>query len=134
MLVISLALNIYVTLLIAGRLFAYRHRFKANWGSPHTKHYTSMGTMLVESYLVLALCTVAFVVVYSLDSLVQYMMAAILSQVQIIAPLMVMIRVSRGIAWEATVPGSLAASVEDAVDRALQAHDARISQLVVSPS
>jgi len=124
----SFALNLYVAILVAGRLFAYRRRFRANWGSPHTKHYTSMGAMLVESYFILALFTVAFVVTYLLNSPAQYMTAALFGQMQITAPLLVMLRVSRGVAWGPTTP----ASVGSVVDRALEAHDLRATQIGAS--
>ncbi|EIW86127.1 hypothetical protein CONPUDRAFT_114263 [Coniophora puteana RWD-64-598 SS2] len=128
MFITSFALNLYVTVLVAGRLFAYRRRFRANWGSPHTKHYTSMGAMLVESYLILALFTIAFVVTYLLNSPAQYMAATVFGQMQITAPLLVMLRVSRGVAWGSTTP----ASVGSVVDRALGAHDLRGAQVGAS--
>ncbi|EIW86140.1 hypothetical protein CONPUDRAFT_20296, partial [Coniophora puteana RWD-64-598 SS2] len=64
----SLCLNIFVTALIAGRLLLYRRRFKANWGLPDKKHYTSMGAIVIESYLPLTLFTVIFLVPYLLDN------------------------------------------------------------------
>jgi len=116
----SFCLNVHVTATIAGRLFHYRRRFKANWGSPDMGHYTSMGTILVESYLPLTFSTIPFLVTYALDNPAAYMFISILGQMQITALLMVMLRVSRGVAWSSsTAPHS----VEDAIDRALAAHD-----------
>jgi len=121
----SLCLNIYVTTLIAGRLLLYRRRFKANWGPPDKKHYTSMGSIFIESYLPLALFTIIFLVPYLLDNPAQHMTYSVLSQVQVTAPLMVMLRVSRGIAWDSsTTPRS----AETAVDRALEIHELQVVQ------
>ncbi|EIW80631.1 hypothetical protein CONPUDRAFT_82780, partial [Coniophora puteana RWD-64-598 SS2] len=123
----SFCLNIYVTALIAGRLFLYRRRFKANWGSPDTMHYTSMGSMLIESYLPLTVFTILFFVTYLLNNPARYMTTSVLGQMQITAPLMVMLRVSRGIAWDSsTTPRS----IEVAIDRALQVHEERAVQVV----
>jgi len=124
----SFCLNVYITAFITGRLFLYRRRFIANWGSPGSRHYSSMGTILIESYVPLTICTVPYLAMYYMNSPAQYMTALVLGEMQIIAPLMVMIRVSRGVAWDSsTAPQSL----EDAVDRMIEAHELRTLQEVV---
>ncbi|EIW84729.1 hypothetical protein CONPUDRAFT_162078 [Coniophora puteana RWD-64-598 SS2] len=124
----SFCLNVHVTATIAGRLFHYRRRFKANWGSPDTGHYTSMGSILIESYLPLTFSTIPLLVTYTIDNPAVYMLVSILGQMQIIALLMVMLRVSRGVAWNSsTAPHS----VESAIDRALAAHDEQFVQSAV---
>ncbi|EIW86128.1 hypothetical protein CONPUDRAFT_68730 [Coniophora puteana RWD-64-598 SS2] len=115
---VTLSLNIYITTLIAGRLWAYRRRFHTHLGSVHPKHCTSIGGMLVESCSALIVFTTLLAITYLTNSPAQYMMCVVLVQVQIIAPLMVMIRISRGIAWDADV--TTASMVENAIDRALE--------------
>ncbi|EIW84746.1 hypothetical protein CONPUDRAFT_162094 [Coniophora puteana RWD-64-598 SS2] len=125
MFISSFCLNVYITAFIAGRLFLYRRRFKANWGSPDTSHYSSMGSILIESYIPLTICTIPFLATYLLNHPAEYMAALILGEMQIIAPLVVMIRVSRGVAWgSSTAPQSL----EDVVDRMIEAHELRTVQ------
>jgi len=114
----SFCLNVYVAALISGRLLLYRRRFKTYLGSPDAKHYTSYGAILVESYLPLALGNIVFFVLYFLDNPAQWVMASIVDQMQIIASFLVMVRVSRGIAWDASMTPQ---SVDSAIDRALEA-------------
>ncbi|EIW84742.1 hypothetical protein CONPUDRAFT_162090 [Coniophora puteana RWD-64-598 SS2] len=128
MFVSSFCLNVYVTALIAGRLYLYRRRFKENWGSPDSRHYSSMGVILIESYVPLTICTIPLLATYLTNHPAEFMVALILGEMQIIAPLVVMIRVSRGVAWDSsTAPQSL----EDAVDRMIEAHELRTAQEVV---
>ncbi|EIW86055.1 hypothetical protein CONPUDRAFT_140790 [Coniophora puteana RWD-64-598 SS2] len=112
---VSLSLNVYITTLIAGRLYAYRRRFEANIGSVHAMHYTSIGTMLVESCAALVMFTIVLAATYLTNNPAEYMICVVLVQVQIIVPLMVMIRISHGIAWDMTT----VSLVENAIDRAL---------------
>ncbi|EIW74181.1 hypothetical protein CONPUDRAFT_85937 [Coniophora puteana RWD-64-598 SS2] len=119
----SFCLNVYITAFIAGRLFLYRRRFKANWGMPGSRHYSSMGTILIDSYVPLTVCTVPFLATYLINNPAEYMVAVILGEMQIIAPLVVMIRVSRGVAWDSSMASE---SLEDAVDRMIEAQSLRI--------
>ncbi|EIW83639.1 hypothetical protein CONPUDRAFT_150710 [Coniophora puteana RWD-64-598 SS2] len=114
----SFCLNIYITTLISGRLILYRRRFKNYLGSPDAKHYTSYGAILVESYSPLSFCSIAFFVTYFTDNPAQYMLAEVQDQMQVTAPLLVMLRVSHGIAWDSSMTPQ---SVEAAVDRAVEA-------------
>ncbi|EIW79064.1 hypothetical protein CONPUDRAFT_83405 [Coniophora puteana RWD-64-598 SS2] len=67
----------------------------------HSKHYTNIASILVESCALFTITSVIFIGFYLAHNAVQFLMIAVLAQVQIIAPLLVMLRISKDVAWEA---------------------------------
>ncbi|EIW79057.1 hypothetical protein CONPUDRAFT_166889 [Coniophora puteana RWD-64-598 SS2] len=117
--VTSVVLNFYTTSLMAGRLYTFRRRFIRDIGGAtlHTKQYTNIAGMLVESCALFTMTSLIFIGFYLSGHPAEFVMIAILSQMQIIAPLLVMLRISRGIAWEATTASTLhARSRHDVVE------------------
>ncbi|EIW75932.1 hypothetical protein CONPUDRAFT_169169 [Coniophora puteana RWD-64-598 SS2] len=104
--VLSMVLNLYTTLLMAGRLVMFRWRFKQNEipGSsiPSSRQYTDVAAMLVESCALYTFFSVLFFGFYLSKSPLLSVMATILPQTQMISPLLIMLRISRGIAWTGT--------------------------------
>ncbi|EIW79054.1 hypothetical protein CONPUDRAFT_126852 [Coniophora puteana RWD-64-598 SS2] len=101
--VLSLVINVYTTSFMALRLYTFRRWFTKHMGTciAHPKQYTDMATIFVESC---ALLTVTFSIAtgfYLAQHPARYLCIAVLSQVQIISPLLVIYRISRGIAWRA---------------------------------
>ncbi|KAJ3886064.1 hypothetical protein GG344DRAFT_82074 [Lentinula edodes] len=97
---ISLALNLMLTIMIVGRLVVYRYRLKTNFGlSVSQRDYTSVMAMLVESAGLYAAFSLFFIVPFALGSSVENIAFQALSQVQVIAPFLIIVRVSQGKAW-----------------------------------
>ena len=93
---ISAGLNILVTSLIVARLYAIRRRTKAVLSASHSKTYTSIAAMLVESAALYSVTALIFIITYARNSNVQNLMLPLLGQVQAISPLLIMWRVACG--------------------------------------
>lgn len=93
---ISASLNILVTLLIVGRLFYIRQRTRAVLSTSHSRTYTSIAAMLVESAALYSATALLFIITYARNSNVQNIVLPLLGQVQAISPLLIMWRVARG--------------------------------------
>ncbi|KAH7927979.1 hypothetical protein BV22DRAFT_1005757 [Leucogyrophana mollusca] len=97
---LSLSLNIITTSLMAIRLYQHKRRFeKVLVGPGHTSLYTTVAVMLVESCALFALWSTVTLVLYIIGNPVQFVFLCSLSQVQIIAPLLIIFRVAQGKAW-----------------------------------
>ncbi|KII87189.1 hypothetical protein PLICRDRAFT_176971 [Plicaturopsis crispa FD-325 SS-3] len=97
---ISIALNIILTLLIAGRLLLMRRRLiqtipNGGIASP----YVSLSAMLIESAFIYSVNAVIFLVSYAVNSPIQNLALPLLCQTQVIAPLLIIVRVAQGRAW-----------------------------------
>jgi hypothetical protein len=93
---ISAGLNILVTILIVARLMVIRARTRAVLSSNHSRTYTSVAAMLVESAALYSLTVMLFIITYARGSNVQNLVLPVLGQVQAICPLLIMWRVARG--------------------------------------
>ncbi|EIW79084.1 hypothetical protein CONPUDRAFT_155775 [Coniophora puteana RWD-64-598 SS2] len=103
--VASVVLNLYTTSLIAGRLYVFRRWLVNTVGKDflHPKHFTNIAGIVVESCALFTVTSIIFMGTYVARHPAFYVMIAVLSQVQIIAPLLVILRMSWGIAWEPDV-------------------------------
>jgi len=103
--VASVVFNVYTTSLIAGRLYTFRLWLTQTVGKRflHPKHFTNIAAIILESSALFTVTSVIFTGLYLARHPAYYLMIAVLSQVQIIAPLLVIIRISWGIAWEADI-------------------------------
>ncbi|KAF5337460.1 hypothetical protein D9758_018006 [Tetrapyrgos nigripes] len=95
----SFALNVSMTAAIVIRLLVYRHRIGKIMGQKYGRQYTSIASMIIESSLLYTGFQLLFIVPFGLNSPVQTLFLQPLSQVQIIAPLLIIFRVSSGRAW-----------------------------------
>ncbi|EJD06440.1 uncharacterized protein FOMMEDRAFT_102223 [Fomitiporia mediterranea MF3/22] len=93
---ISASLNILVTSLIVGKLFLIRRRTRAVLSTHHSRTYTSVAAMLVESAALYSITALIFIVTYARNSNVQNLVLPVLGQVQAVSPLLIMWRVARG--------------------------------------
>lgn len=96
---ISLALNIVSTIAIVSRLFYYRRRTANSLGSAHGTQYTTIASMLVESAAVYSASSLLFLVPFIVGHPIQNVFLGLLSPAQVIAPLMIILRVAQGRAW-----------------------------------
>ncbi|KAK0473977.1 hypothetical protein IW261DRAFT_1403895 [Armillaria novae-zelandiae] len=95
----SFALNVSMTLAIVMRLFLFRYRISKAMGPSYGRQYTSIASMIVESSFLYTSFQLLFIVPFGLSSPVQTIFIQPLSQVQVIAPLLIIFRVSSGQAW-----------------------------------
>lgn len=93
---ISTGLNVLVTILIVGRLFVIRRRTRAALSNSHSRTYTSIAAMLIESAALYTSVALIFIVTYARNSDIQNLVLPVLGQVQAISPLLIMWRVARG--------------------------------------
>lgn len=100
---ISVGLNILVTSLIVARLYLMRRRTRAVLTSNHTKTYTSVASMLIESAALYSFLALVFIITYARNSNVQNLVLPVLGQIQAISPLLIMWRVALGQAISRTV-------------------------------
>lgn len=63
---ISLSLNIVLTLMIVGRMAAYRRKGQEIFGRTYGKHYGSIATMFIESAALYTICSVLLLVTYAI--------------------------------------------------------------------
>ncbi|KAI6104696.1 hypothetical protein EDD16DRAFT_1439023, partial [Pisolithus croceorrhizus] len=97
---LSVTLNVFATALISIRLFSFKRWAEKNLGRKENSPYTSIVGMLIESSSLYATWSVAFIILYAINNPGQYIMLMTLCNVQVIAPLLIVYRVSRGLAWE----------------------------------
>ncbi|KAF5336393.1 hypothetical protein D9611_006733 [Ephemerocybe angulata] len=95
---INAALNIIITALISVRLIIHQLTIKRTMGtdSDSLKLYTSLWTILVESSALYAVFSLMFIVTFGINHPSGIMFLPILGQIQVIAPLLVALRISRG--------------------------------------
>ncbi|KAJ7099437.1 hypothetical protein B0H15DRAFT_546800 [Mycena belliarum] len=97
---ISLGANILLTLLITGRLIAYRRTLLASLPADATRHYVSLGTVVVESAALYSVCSLLFLATYAAGDPTNQVWLAVASDGQQIANLLIIYRLANGSAWQ----------------------------------
>ncbi|KAG1812181.1 uncharacterized protein BJ212DRAFT_1483356 [Suillus subaureus] len=98
-LTLSLALNIIITIAIVLRLLIYRHRISKVLGSSYGTQYTSIAAMIIESAALYSAFSVAFLTLFLRNNPISETFIESLTQVQIIAMLLIVFRVAQGKSW-----------------------------------
>jgi len=96
---ISFSTNFIYTLLVAGRLLFMRRQIKAALGEEHSKFYTSVAAMIVESSALYSAFGVIYVVTFALHNNVENLIFLWIIHVQAIAQLLIILRVAQGRAY-----------------------------------
>ncbi|KAJ7454058.1 hypothetical protein B0H11DRAFT_1875547 [Mycena galericulata] len=100
---IACSLNIFLTILIAGRLFYHSRSFsKINPDSKSPTLYSSIIAMMVESCAIYAVTSLLFIGPYAANNYASDIFLPLLSQVQIIGPFLIILRVANQQAATAT--------------------------------
>ncbi|EJD46133.1 hypothetical protein AURDEDRAFT_164792 [Auricularia subglabra TFB-10046 SS5] len=92
----SVALNLTMTLMIAGRLIYIRNKLGASLGGQHTSPYLSMAAMLIESSALYSVAGIITIVAFATGSNVAVFMVPLLGEVMCIAPMLILFRVGFG--------------------------------------
>ncbi|TFY54780.1 hypothetical protein EVJ58_g8657 [Rhodofomes roseus] len=80
---ISLALNILLTLAIAARLLAFRHRISRLLGAHHATPYSNIAAIIIESAVLYAAFALTFLVSFGVDSPVSNVFLNLVNSVQV---------------------------------------------------
>ncbi|KAH7927480.1 hypothetical protein BV22DRAFT_1007014 [Leucogyrophana mollusca] len=104
---LSLSQSVIATISIVARLYLHKRWLDRTLGPDHASPYTSIATMTIESSGLYALWSLIFVILYVVGNPIQYAFVASLPHAQIIAPLLLIYRVSRGLAWTRTTDPAL---------------------------
>ncbi|KAH7910908.1 hypothetical protein BJ138DRAFT_48492 [Hygrophoropsis aurantiaca] len=96
---VSLAINVIISILTAGRLLYHRRRILHVLGPGHGALYTSFAAMIVESAAVYSVVSLLYLIPYAVNSPLANAFMQILGEAQIIAPLLIIYRVAEGKAW-----------------------------------
>ncbi|KAJ7792083.1 hypothetical protein B0H13DRAFT_1675808 [Mycena leptocephala] len=99
---LSGVLNVLITLMITTRLFMHRRHIRRTLGEEQAMSvpYTSIAAMLVESSVLYTVTSILFLVPYGLKSDVSNIFIPILIEVQLLAPLLIILRVAKRRGWE----------------------------------
>ncbi|OCH88789.1 hypothetical protein OBBRIDRAFT_757537 [Obba rivulosa] len=92
---ISVAMDVIVTLLIAGRLLWYRRKMGI-LGNDHTRHYIAIAGVFAESAAVYAICGILYIPFYTTNFPIQDLFASLFYFSSSIAPVVIILRVALG--------------------------------------
>ncbi|KAH0831246.1 hypothetical protein J3R83DRAFT_13860 [Lanmaoa asiatica] len=114
---VSLAINIFICILTVLRLLYHRACISRVLGPGYGMLYTSFAAMIVESAAVYAICSLLYLVPYAINSPLANAFMQILGEAQVIAPLLIIYRVSEGKAWTREMATRLATPGSQAMHR-----------------
>lgn len=81
--IISLSVNIFLTILITLRLLLYRRRIIGTLAPEHGKHYFSLITIVIESAASYSTFALLFIVTYALNNPINIIFLGIASPMQV---------------------------------------------------
>ncbi|CAA7264851.1 unnamed protein product [Cyclocybe aegerita] len=94
--VVSLGVNIILTILIAIRLLLYRRKISAIISPDHGSKYFSLATIFIESAALYSIFAIMFIVTYAIDHPMNQIFLAFASASQQIAGYLIIYRVAEG--------------------------------------
>ncbi|PPQ71932.1 hypothetical protein CVT24_007906 [Panaeolus cyanescens] len=104
----TVAYTVLITALMVTRILVARRSFiKATGQKKHGGQYLSIVAMIIESSALYTVWGIIFLGLYIVNHPIQYVFLGTLSEVQIIAPLLIMYRVAIGKAWTAKTTQTL---------------------------
>ncbi|KAF9556161.1 hypothetical protein CPC08DRAFT_641907 [Agrocybe pediades] len=106
--VLSVSISIIATSLMLWRIFSISNVLKTGLGKRKNSVYGQVSAILVESCALYAVFSLIFIVLFAINHPIQFVFLSALANVQIIAPLLIIFRVSQGKAWtRSTTQGAL---------------------------
>lgn len=82
----SLAINVFITILVVIRLLVYRRRMIMVLGPGHASECTSIAAMLVESASVYSTFSLLFLIPFAMKSPISYTFLQVLGEAQVSTP------------------------------------------------
>ncbi|KAK7691637.1 hypothetical protein QCA50_005036 [Cerrena zonata] len=101
---ISLGMNIVLTAMIVGQMFATRNKGRRMFGEAYGGHYSSLSSMFVESAALYSLMSIPLLISYGLMHPISQIFLALNPAAQVIANYLIIYRVAQGRAWTTTSP------------------------------
>ncbi|KAG6874361.1 hypothetical protein C0995_015097 [Termitomyces sp. Mi166 len=98
--IISLSVNILLTILITVRLLLYRRRMLATLPVEHALHYVSLATIMIESAALYSILAFIFIITYAVDNPLNQIFLGAASSGQQIAGYLIIYRLAAGRAWD----------------------------------
>jgi hypothetical protein len=80
---LSIALNFLVTILIVARLIYIRRQITQAIGQQHTRQYTSVVAMLIESAAMTTVCSLLFLIPYARGSAISSVFQGLACEIQV---------------------------------------------------
>jgi len=80
---LSIALNIILTSLIVSKILWMRRSVSQSLGSQHSKQYTSIVAMLIESAAMYSIAGLVYIICYGINSSAQQIFITILGEAQV---------------------------------------------------
>jgi len=97
---LSLATNILVTSLIAGRIYWISRKTKRLLGSKHSQKYQNAVAIIVESGAIYSVSLMTLLILYCLKTNAQYIVYDALAQIMGIVPTLIIVRVGLGVSTQ----------------------------------
>jgi len=97
--VLSVSVSVIATALMLWRVLSFKKRVQQVLGADQSAPYTSVSAILVESCALYATFSLIFIVLFAINHPIQYVFLSALANVQIIASLLIIFRVSQNRAW-----------------------------------
>ncbi|KAK7001625.1 hypothetical protein R3P38DRAFT_2730453 [Favolaschia claudopus] len=129
--VLSVSMTVIATTMMIGRLLVARTKLRRLLGSSgESEPYIGVAAMLIESCALYSTTSLIFIVLYAVNSPIQYVFLAALANIQIISPLLIIFRVSQGKAWTRDTEKYLYSSTEHSDPSQANAHSVALSSMV----
>jgi hypothetical protein len=96
---LSLSLNVLTTVLIAARLYIHNKQLERVFGPRAGSPYMNLATILVESAALYGVWSFVFLMLCIKGSPGQIIFLGTMTQIQVIAPLLIILWIARGRAW-----------------------------------
>lgn len=98
--VVDLSFNITTASLITTCIMIHRAKLGKTMGTrDHRKEYINIIAMTTESCIISAISSIVYLILYEVDNFVQYPFMVIQNLMQVIAPLVLILRIIQGKAW-----------------------------------
>jgi len=110
--VLSVSMSVIATGLMVWRMLSVlpKLKFALSSGKQQNTPYTHVLAILVESCALYAIFSLIFIVLFAINHPIQFVFLSALANVQIIAPLLIIFRVSKNKAWNSTTTESISSS------------------------
>ncbi|TFK42130.1 hypothetical protein BDQ12DRAFT_732849 [Crucibulum laeve] len=97
--IISLSVNMILTILITVRLLMYRRRILRTLPEEHSRHYVSLATIMIESAALYSVFALIFIITYAVNNPINQIFLASASSAQQISGYLIIYRLAEGRAW-----------------------------------
>ncbi|KAF8899419.1 hypothetical protein BD779DRAFT_82945 [Infundibulicybe gibba] len=97
--ILSLSVNILLTILITIRLIMYRRALMSTLPTDHAKNYISLATIVVESAAIYSAFALMFIITYAINNPMNQIFLTLAGSAQQIAGYLIIYRLAQGRAW-----------------------------------